>query len=92
MGLKPHSYREGEFFVNFFNNAARNILVVGGHTPDKKNGLLGQHKTTAKVAAACEMSTRRGAKAWYETQCLEAGKGVKILNQDQDWPETRLRQ
>ena len=43
-------------------NAAKNILVVGGHT-ETKNGQVGQHKTTAKVAAAGEMSTRRGAKA-----------------------------
>ena len=43
-------------------NAARNILVVGGHT-ETKNGQVGQHKTTAKVAAAYEMLTRRGAKA-----------------------------
>ena len=50
-------------------NVARNILVAGGHT-ETKNGQVGQHKTTAKVAAACEMSTRRRAKARYETQCL----------------------
>ena len=35
-------------------NAARNILVAGGHA-ETKNGQVGQHKTTAKVAAACEM-------------------------------------
>ena len=38
------------------------ILVTGGYA-ETKNGQVGQHKTTAKVAAACEMSTRRGAKA-----------------------------
>ncbi|MCL2936076.1 MAG: hypothetical protein MGU50_05555 [Trichodesmium sp. MAG_R02] len=43
-------------------NAARNILVVGGHT-ETKNGQVGQYKTTAKVVAACEISTRRGPKA-----------------------------
>ena len=43
-------------------NAARNILVVGGHT-ETKNGQVGQYKTTAKVVAACEISTRRGLKA-----------------------------
>ena len=50
-------------------NVARNILVAGGHT-ETKNGQVSQHKTTAKVAAACEMSTLRRAKARYETQCL----------------------
>ena len=43
-------------------NAARNILVVGGHT-ETKNGQVGQYKTTAKVVAACEISISRGAKA-----------------------------
>ena len=43
-------------------NAAKNILVVGGHT-ETKNGQVGQHKTTAKVAAACEMSSHQGATA-----------------------------
>jgi len=32
----------------------------GGHT-ETKNGQIRQHKTTAKVAAACEMSTPVGA-------------------------------
>ncbi|MDE5083707.1 MAG: hypothetical protein O4859_21745 [Trichodesmium sp. St18_bin1] len=41
-------------------NAVRNILVVAGHTETKKRQ-VGQHKTTAKVAAACEMSTSLGA-------------------------------
>ena len=41
-------------------NAARNILVAGGHT-ETKNGQVAKHKTTAKVAAACEMSAHRGA-------------------------------
>ena len=40
-------------------NAARNILVAGGHA-ETKNGQVGQHKTTAKVAAACEMSSLQG--------------------------------
>jgi transposase len=43
-------------------NAAINILVAGGPT-ETKYGIVGQHKTTAKVAAACEMSTHRGAMA-----------------------------
>ncbi|NEP84990.1 MAG: IS200/IS605 family element transposase accessory protein TnpB, partial [Okeania sp. SIO3B3] len=41
-------------------NAAINILVAGGHS-ETKNGRGGKCKTTAKVAAACETSTRRGA-------------------------------
>jgi len=57
-------------------NAARNILVPGGDA-EAKNGQVGKHKTTAKVAAACEMSTRRGTKAQYETQCLTAGEDIK---------------
>ena len=40
------------------------ILVAGGHAETKKNGRVSQHKTIAKVAAACEMPTSRGAKAW----------------------------
>ncbi len=44
------------------HNAAINILVAGGHS-ETKNGHGGKHKTTAKVAAACDVSTRRGAKA-----------------------------
>ncbi|NES08018.1 MAG: transposase, partial [Okeania sp. SIO2F4] len=43
-------------------NAAINILVAGGQ-PETLNGLGGKQKTTAKVAAACETSTRRGATA-----------------------------
>ncbi|WP_366558095.1 RNA-guided endonuclease TnpB family protein [Okeania sp. SIO3B5] len=43
-------------------NAAINILVAGGHS-ETKNGHGGKHKTTAKVAAAYEMSTHRGATA-----------------------------
>jgi hypothetical protein len=38
------------------------ILVAGGQS-ETENGQVGQHKTTVKVAAACEMSTRRGATA-----------------------------
>ena len=30
---------------------------------ETKNGQVDQYKTTAKVAVACEISTRRGAKA-----------------------------
>ncbi len=43
-------------------NPARNILVAGGQS-ETLNGHGGQGETTAKVAAACEMSTRRGATA-----------------------------
>ena len=43
-------------------NAARNILVAGGHT-ETLNGRGGKCKTTAKVAAASETSTPRGATA-----------------------------
>ncbi len=43
-------------------NAAINILVAGGHS-ETENGRGGKHKTTAKVAAAGETSTRRRAKA-----------------------------
>ena len=53
-------------------NATINILVPGGHT-EAKNGHIVQYKTTAKVAAAREMSIRRGAKAREETQYLIAG-------------------
>ncbi|MDE5122378.1 MAG: hypothetical protein O4965_20890 [Trichodesmium sp. St19_bin1] len=37
-------------------NAVRNILVAG-RCSEMKNGQVGQHKTTPKVVAACEMST-----------------------------------
>ena len=60
-------------------NAARNILVAGGLT-QTKNGQGGQHKITAKVAAAYEMSTHLGAKARYETQCLTAEEDVKFFS------------
>ncbi|NES08011.1 MAG: transposase [Okeania sp. SIO2F4] len=43
-------------------NAAINILVAGGHS-ETLNGRGGKRKTTAKVAAACETSTRIGASA-----------------------------
>ena len=60
-------------------NATINILVPGGHT-EAKNGHIGQYKTTAKVAAAREMSIRRGATAGEETQCLIAGGDVNELS------------
>ncbi|MCL2939172.1 MAG: hypothetical protein O4805_08935 [Trichodesmium sp. St16_bin2-tuft] len=41
---------------------AINTLVAGGQF-ETKNGRVGKCKTTAKVVAACEMSTRRGATA-----------------------------
>ncbi|NEN89861.1 MAG: IS200/IS605 family element transposase accessory protein TnpB [Okeania sp. SIO3H1] len=44
------------------HNAAINILVAGGQS-ETLNGRGGKQKTTAKVAAACEASTRRGATA-----------------------------
>ncbi|NES07724.1 MAG: hypothetical protein F6K22_36020, partial [Okeania sp. SIO2F4] len=40
-------------------NAAINILVAGGQS-ETLNGRGGKRKTTAKVAAASETSTRRG--------------------------------
>ncbi len=43
-------------------NAAINILVAGGQS-ETKNGRGGKCKTSVKVAAAYETSTRRGAKA-----------------------------
>ncbi|RQH17458.1 RNA-guided endonuclease InsQ/TnpB family protein [Okeania hirsuta] len=43
-------------------NAAINILVAGGQS-ETKNGRGGKRKTSAKLAAACEVSTRRGARA-----------------------------
>ncbi|NEO53123.1 MAG: IS200/IS605 family element transposase accessory protein TnpB [Okeania sp. SIO3B5] len=43
-------------------NAAINILVAGGQS-ETLNGRGGKRKTTVKVAAACETSTRRGAMA-----------------------------
>ncbi len=42
-------------------NAAINILVAGGQS-ETLNGRGGKQKTTAKVAAADETSTRRGTK------------------------------
>ncbi|NES21970.1 MAG: IS200/IS605 family element transposase accessory protein TnpB [Symploca sp. SIO3E6] len=39
-------------------NAAKNILVAGGHS-ETLNGRGGKHKTTVKVAATCEASTHR---------------------------------
>ena len=56
-------------------NAARNILVAGGHT-ETLNGHGGKYKTTPKVAATCEMSTLRGATARQESPCLTAGEDV----------------
>ncbi|MGD1805652.1 RNA-guided endonuclease InsQ/TnpB family protein [Dapis sp. BLCC M126] len=50
-------------------NAAINILVAGGQS-ETLNGHGGKHETTAKVAAACEMSTRRGATARQESPRL----------------------
>ena len=47
-------------YIIALENAAKNILVAGGPT-ETKNGQVGQHKTTAKIAAANEMSTRGGA-------------------------------
>ncbi len=44
-------------------NAAINILVAGGQSETKKNGRGGKRKTSVKVAAVCETSTHRGAKA-----------------------------
>ena len=51
----------------------KNLLVAGGHT-ETLNGRRGKHKTTIKVAAACDMSTRRGATARQETP-VPLGRG-----------------
>ena len=50
----------------------------GGHT-ETKNGQIRQHKTTAKVAAACEMSTRIGATARLFKRAGAAGEDVNRL-------------
>ena len=54
-------------------NAARNILVAGGHT-ETKNRRVGKCKTTAKVAAACETSTQRGATARLLPSAFRPGR------------------
>ncbi|WP_366558334.1 zinc ribbon domain-containing protein [Okeania sp. SIO3B5] len=41
-------------------NAAINILVAGGQS-ETINGRGGKRQTSVKVAAACEVSTHRGA-------------------------------
>ena len=81
LGLKPRP-RRATFQLIFFHRSCRhafestiNIYVAGGHT-ETKNGLLGKCKTTAKVATACETSTRRGARARYESPYLQAGEDV----------------
>ncbi|MCL2932650.1 MAG: hypothetical protein MGG11_10435 [Trichodesmium sp. MAG_R03] len=51
------------FFSEGTNKDPENFLSVAGGRSETLNGLGGQPKTTAKVAAACETSTRRGAKA-----------------------------
>ena len=50
-------------------NATINILVPGGES-ETKNRRGDKCKATAKVAAACETSNRRGAKARYGPTCL----------------------
>ena len=59
-------------------NTARNILVPGGPT-ETKNGQVSQHKTTAKVAAACEMSNHRGSKPQEKSPCLTAREDVNSI-------------
>ena len=54
-------------------NAARNILVAGGHT-QTKNGRVGKCKTTAKVAAARGTSTHIGAKARLFPHAFRLGR------------------
>ncbi|MCL2937112.1 MAG: hypothetical protein MGU50_11320 [Trichodesmium sp. MAG_R02] len=44
-----------------------------------KNPRVGKCKISAKVAVACETSTRRETKARYEFPCLKAGKDVKSV-------------
>ncbi len=50
-------------------NAAINILVAGGQS-ETLNGRGGKHKTSVKVAAACETSTHRRAKVQQESPRL----------------------
>ena len=52
-------------------------LVAVGPT-ETLNGQVGKHKTTAKVAAACEMSTRRGAKARLFPRAFRLGRMKNI--------------
>ena len=59
-------------------NTARNILVPGGPT-ETKNGQVSQHKTTAKVAAACGMSNHRGAKPQEKSPCHTAREDVNSI-------------
>ena len=59
-------------------NTARNILVPGGPT-ETKNGQVSQHKTTAKVAAACGMSNHRGAKPQEQSPCHTAREDVNSI-------------
>ena len=67
-------------------NAAINILVVGGRS-ETLNGRGGKRNPPPSPprrgargvgAAACETSTRRGAKAREESSCLEAGEDVNM--------------
>ncbi|MDE5111756.1 MAG: hypothetical protein O4753_10970, partial [Trichodesmium sp. St7_bin2_1] len=51
----------------------RNILVAGGHA-ETKNGGVGKCKTTAKVAAARETSTRIGATARLFPRAFRLGR------------------
>ena len=59
-------------------NAAKNILVSGGHT-EIKNRQVGQHKTTVKVAAAFEMSTHRGDKDRLLPSAFRPGRMSTIV-------------
>ena len=49
------------------------ILVAGGLT-ETSNGRVGKCKTTAKVAAACETSTRIGATARLSSLAFRPGR------------------
>ena len=73
-------------------NAAVNILVAGGHT-ETFNGRGGKHKTTFKVVAACDMSTRRGVKARLFPRAFRPGRMSKMLGKlyETDLGQTKVR-
>ena len=65
IGFKASPFQV-DFLVDFFHRLcynrfdfARNILIAGKQS-ETKNRQVGQYKTIVKVAAACEMSARRG--------------------------------
>ena len=57
-------------------NAAINILVAGGQS-ETLNGRGGKHKTSVKVAAACETLTHRRAKVQQESPRLPLSEELR---------------